>query len=127
MRGNCMAGRRRRVVGSLLSATLLLGTVGTGGALAQTTPEGPGDAAGTIAKTTQASVDRFNALKKSACDAATASAAASAADPGNVAKAATAAADAAKCATATTNADAEAKSLAGVNGGIAAEPANPTL
>src|SRR4051812_47691753 len=122
-----MEGRRMRAVGSLLGATILLGSLGAGTALAQGTPEGPGDDPGTIAKTTQATVDRANDLKKQACDAATASAAAAAADPGNVDKQAKAAADAAKCATATASADAEAKSLAGVNGGIAAEPANATL
>ncbi len=122
-----MEGRRCRAVGSLLSAAILLGTLGAGSALAQGAPEGPGDDPGTIAKTTQASVDRANELKKQACDAATASAAAAAADPGNVAKQATAAADAAKCATKTANADAESKSLSMVNGGIATEPASPTL
>src|SRR4029078_9792545 len=46
---------------------------------------------------------------------------------GNVAKQTQAAADAAKCATKTANASAESTSLASVNGGIASEPANPTL
>ncbi|HEY6888680.1 MAG TPA: hypothetical protein VI300_12900 [Solirubrobacter sp.] len=114
-------------MGSLLSAAILLGTVGAGSALAQTAPAGPGDAPETQAATTQATVTRANDLKKLACDAATASAAAAAADPGNVAKQATAAADAAKCATATANADKESASLAGVNGGIATEPVNPVL
>ncbi|HWK25928.1 MAG TPA: hypothetical protein VNS09_05155 [Solirubrobacter sp.] len=72
-------------------------------------------------------MDRAKALATQACDTASASAAAAAADPDNVAKATQAATDAAKCASAQANADAEQKSLDGVNGGIAAEPTNPTL
>src|SRR4051794_31626564 len=118
-----MRGRR---VGSLLGAAILLGTIGAGPALAAP-PAGPADEPGTQAMTTAATVARAKDIAKALCDKATASAAAAAADPGNVDKQAAAAADAAACAKAQTNADSEQKSLDGVNGGIAAEPANPTL
>src|SRR6185295_9593716 len=118
-----MRGRR---VGSLLSAAILLSTIGAGTALAAP-PAGPADDAGTQAMTTAATVARAKEIAKDLNDKAAASAAAAAADPGNVAKQAAAAADAAAAAKAQTNADAEQVSLAGVNGGIATEPVNPTL
>jgi hypothetical protein len=120
-------GLGRNAVGSLLGATILLGSFGVSSALAAGPPAGPGDDAGTQAMTTQATVDRAKDLSDQACAKSAASAAASAADPGNVAKAATAAADAADCVAAQENASKEAASLAGVNEGIATEPASPTL
>src|SRR3954470_13171962 len=116
-----------RRAGSLLVATILLGIAPN--ALAQT----PGGASGTAndpagqAKSTQATIDQAKAVAKTACDKAAASAAAAAADPNNVAKQTAAAADAADCATANTSAANEQKSFDRVNGGIASEPANPTL
>src|SRR3954449_3201263 len=118
-----MKGRR---VGSLLAAALLLGTIGVGSASAAP-PAGPADDAGTQAMTTQATVDRAKDIAKDACDKAAASQAAAQADPGNVGKQTQAAQDAAACASAQANADKEQQSLNGVNGGIASEPANPTL
>ncbi len=112
---------RRSALGSLLAATAL--AIATPAALAQT----GGDDPGTQAKTTQATVDRANQLRDQACAAAAASAAARDADPTNVEKTAKAAADAADCAAKTENAAKEAASLSRVNGGIASEPANPTL
>src|SRR3954468_12203319 len=116
-----------RRTGALLGAALLLGIAP--GAMAQT----PGSASGTAsdpagqAKTTQATIDAAKAVSTAAAAKAAASAAAAAADPGNVAKQATAAADAADAAIAATSAANEQKSLDGVNGGIATEPASPTL
>jgi hypothetical protein len=116
-----------RRTGALLGAAFLLGIAPS--ALAQT----PSGASGTAndpagqAKTTQASIDAAKAVSTAAAAKAAASAAAAAADPGNVAKQATAAADAADAAVAATSVNSEQKSLAGVNGGIATAPANPTL
>jgi hypothetical protein len=113
---------RRSALGSLLTAAALL--MSGSSALAQ---QGSADDPGTQAKTTQATVDRANQLRDQACAAAAASAAARDADPTNVEKTAKAAADAADCAAKTESAAKEAASLAGVNGGVATEPANPTL
>jgi hypothetical protein len=119
-----MGEMRRSGVGALLTATIVLSM--SPAALAGP-PAGPGDDPGTQAKTTQATVDRAKDLAQQACEAAQASAAARDADPTNVEKTAKAAADAADCAARTENAGKEEKSLAGVNGGIATEPANHTL
>ncbi len=121
-----MQRRRRKAVGSLLSATIVLATMGAGSALAGP-PAGPGDVPGTQPKTTQATVDRANDLKDQACAAAAASAAARDADPTNVEKTAKAAEDAAACAAATENAGKEATSLAGVNEGIASDAGKVAL
>ncbi len=119
---------RVRRTGALLTATFLLGIAPS--ALAQGTASGAlgtaNDPAGQ-AKTTQATVDAAKAVSTAADAKAAASAAAAAADPGNVAKQATAAADAADAAIAAASVTGEQKSLSGVNGGIATEPANPTL
>src|SRR3954471_12488052 len=119
---------RVRRTGTLLTAMFLLGIAPS--ALAQGTPSGAlgtaNDPAGQ-AKTTQATIDAAKAVSTAAAAKAAASAAAAAADPGNVTKQATAAADAADAAGAATSAANEQKSLDDVNGGIAAEPANPTL
>jgi hypothetical protein len=120
-------GLGRNAVGSLLGATILLGSFGVGSALAAGPPAGPGDDAGTQALTTQATVDRARDLSDQAAAKSAASAAAAAADPGNVEKAATAAADAAAAAVASENADKDAKSLAGVNGGIASDAGKAPL
>ncbi len=119
-----MEGRRRRAVGSLLAATILLGTFGAGTALAQ----GPADDPGTQAKTTQATVDRANALKTQTCNAAAASAAASAADPdqrgegrhGRRRRGEVRDLD-------RRTPPRKQASLAGVNGGIASDAGKPTL
>src|SRR5690349_15741454 len=113
---------RSRRVGSLLGAAILLSSIGASGAYAAGPPAGPADDAGTQAMTTQATVDRAKDLAQQAC-AGLESAKANA----SVARAAKAAAAAADCAGAQANADKEQASLNGVNGGIAAEPANPTL
>src|SRR4051812_27336186 len=116
-----------RRTGALLGAAILLGIAPS--ALAQT----PSGASGTAndpagqAKTTQATIDAAKSVSTAAAAKAAARAAAAAADPTNVQKQATAAADAADAAVAATSAANEQKSLDGVNGGIAAEPANPTL
>jgi hypothetical protein len=120
-------GLGRNAVGSLLGAAILFGSFGVGSALAAGPPAGPGDDAGTQALTTQATVDRAKDLSDQAAAKAAASAAAAAADPGNVDKAATAAADAAAAAVASENAGKEAKSLAGVNGGIASDAGKTPL
>src|SRR4051794_24302397 len=111
-----MIGRRNVAVGSLVSATILLSTLGAGAAFAAP-PAGPADAPETQASTTQATVDRAKAIAKDLCDTAAASAAAAQADPNNVGKQATAASDAAACASANANASSESASLASVNGG----------
>src|SRR3954471_16948586 len=119
---------RVRRTGTLLTAMFLLGIAPS--ALAQGTPSGAlgtaNDPAGQ-AKTTQATIDAAKAVSTAAAAKAAASAAAAAADPGNVQKQATAAADAADAAIAATSVTSEQKSFDGINGGIATEPANPTL
>src|SRR4051794_2594020 len=115
-----------RRTGALLGAAFLLGIAPSALAQARGGARGAKDPGGQ-ATWPQASVDAAKAVAKTACDKATASAAAAAADPTNAAKQATAAADAADCAVANTSAASEQKSLDGVNGGIAAEPASPTL
>ena len=118
-----MEGRRRNAVGSLLGATILLGTLGAGVGARAGPPAGPGDDAGTQALTTQATVDRAKDLSdQAAAKAATASAAAAAADPGNVDKAGDRRRRrrrlrAARPRTRTR----KPTSLAGVNGGIASD------
>ena len=122
-----MVGSRRRVVSSLLGATILLGSFGAGAAFAAGPPAGPADDAGTQAMTTQATVDRAKDLSDQAAAKAATSAAAAAADPGNVDKAAAAAADAAAAAVALEEFGKETKSLAGVNGGIASDAGKTPL
>src|SRR3954447_16582855 len=119
-----MKGRR---VGLLLSAAILLGTAPSAFGQTPNGAKGTADDPAGFAKTTQASVDRAKAVAKTACDKAAASQAAATADPGNVNKAAVAAADAADCATANASASNDQASLDRVNGGVAAEPANPAL
>src|SRR5689334_334282 len=114
-------------LGLLLSAAILLGTAPSAFGQTPNAAKGTADDPAGFAKTTQASVDRAKAVEKTACDKAAASQAASAADPNNVAKADAAAADAADCATATASRQHDEASLAGVNGGVATEPSNPTL
>src|SRR3954451_22575281 len=115
-----------RRTGALLGAAFLLGIAPSALAQAPSGATGANDPAGQ-ATSSQASVDAAKAVPTPAGNRATASAAAAAADPTNAAKQATAAADAADCAVANTSAASEQKSLDGVNGGIASEPASPTL
>jgi hypothetical protein len=108
-----MQGRRCVAVGSLLAAAMLLST----GTAFAGPPAGPADDPGTIADTTQASVDRANDLAAQACATAARSAKARDAASSDVAKTAAAAADAADCTAAQENASKEAASLAGANAG----------
>ncbi len=120
-----MFGRRTVAVGSLLGATILLQTLGTGAAFAGP-PAGPADDPATQVETTQATVDRANDLAAQACAGAAASAKARDAAPGSVAKATSAAADAADCAAAQANAAKELTSLQSAGKGPASEPADFT-
>src|SRR3954469_11776439 len=115
-----MPGRRSLAVCALLAAAAFINAPT---ALAAGPPAGPADDPGTIAVTTQSSVDRANDLKQQACAAAAASAKASAT---SVAKRAAAPRDAADCAAATENATKEAASLAGVSDGPTGPPAGWT-
>jgi hypothetical protein len=121
-----MKGGRCFAVGSLLSATILVGTMGAGAAFAAGPPAGPADDPGTIPVTTQATVDRANDLAAQAC--ATSGLAAKARDAhASVAVTAKAADAAADCAAAQANAASEADSLATVNDGPASDAGMPTL
>jgi hypothetical protein len=111
----------------LLTAAILMGSAPS--AWGQT----PAGALGTAndpagqAKSSQAAIDAARTVAAAAKTKADASAAAAAADPADAAKQAAAAADAADLAVANGSVVQEEKSLAGVNGGVATEPANPTL
>ncbi|MDA0182603.1 hypothetical protein OJ997_19995 [Solirubrobacter phytolaccae] len=109
----------RSALGALLTATVLM--VGSSTALAAGPPATPADDAATQAKTTAATVARAKEIAADLKTASDAAAAASAADPDNVDKRAAAAAALAKYATADADANAEQKSLEGVNGGVATE------
>ena len=121
-----MEGRRRKAVGSLLGATILLGTFGRWAPRSpRVRPRAPATTPGRRRRRRRRrSIARRTSPIRRAAKAA-ASAAAAAADPGNVDKAATAAADAADCRRrARRTPTRRPKSLAGVNGGIASDAGN---
>jgi hypothetical protein len=122
-----MKGGRCFAVGSLLSAAILVQTIGAGAAFAAGPPAGPADDPGTIPMTTQATVDRANDLAAQACATSGLAATARAAHASSVRLTAKAADAAADCAAAQANAASEADSLATVNDGPSSDAGMPTL